>query len=169
MGRSQRDILERAVRTLAEQAAKADALVDQALDAGLDGSHPLTVHAKMLRLELLQVKADLGRGAVSASDCSRCTPSRNGSEDTSSSVSVPREEPRHYFVFRRAPRVRHVSPRCPSETGTSQWVEPTSQPREYAQARQAAIHALSSLFHATRLNPGVQNLVCSGHSLSQCL
>jgi hypothetical protein len=55
----ERTILERAVRTLSEQAAKADALIDEALDAGLDGSHQLTVHAKMLRLELLQVKADL--------------------------------------------------------------------------------------------------------------
>lgn len=55
----ERDILERAVRTLSEQAAAASAIVDEAVDAGLDWSHPVTVHAKMLRLELLQVKADL--------------------------------------------------------------------------------------------------------------
>lgn len=30
-------------------------------DAGLHGSHPVTVHVKMLRLELLHVKADLER------------------------------------------------------------------------------------------------------------
>jgi hypothetical protein len=58
---------------LSEQAAKADALVDEVLEAGLDGSHPLTVHAKMLRLELLQVKADLERelGRL-VLDCSKC-------------------------------------------------------------------------------------------------
>lgn len=31
----------------------ADALIDEALAAGLNGSHPLTIDAKMLRLELL--------------------------------------------------------------------------------------------------------------------
>ena len=39
-----------------EQAAKADDPVDEAIDAGPDGSHPITVHANMLRLELLKVK-----------------------------------------------------------------------------------------------------------------
>ena len=53
------DILENAVRSVAEQAAKADELVDEAIATGLDGSHPLTVHAKMLRLELLKMKAEL--------------------------------------------------------------------------------------------------------------
>jgi hypothetical protein len=37
-------------------AAAASAIVDGAIAAALDGSHPLTVHAKMLRLELLSVK-----------------------------------------------------------------------------------------------------------------
>ena len=41
-------------------AAKADELVDEAKAAG-GGNHPVTVHAKMLRLELLRVKADLER------------------------------------------------------------------------------------------------------------
>jgi hypothetical protein len=51
----------------------ADSLVNEALDAGLDGSHPVTVHAKMLRLELLSVKADLERElAHLVLDCSRC-------------------------------------------------------------------------------------------------
>jgi hypothetical protein len=70
---AKRDILERAVRTLTEQAAAASKLVDEAIDAGLDGSHPVTVHAKMLRLELLKTKAalerELGRLLL---DCSRC-------------------------------------------------------------------------------------------------
>jgi hypothetical protein len=73
--RKERDILERAVRTLSEQAAKADELVDEALSAGLDGSHPVTLQAKMLRLELLKVKADLerelGRLVLDCSDCGR--------------------------------------------------------------------------------------------------
>jgi hypothetical protein len=42
-------------------AAKADALIDEAIDAGHGGSDPLVVRAKMLRLGLLQVKADLER------------------------------------------------------------------------------------------------------------
>src|SRR6266511_734673 len=32
-----------------EQAAAASVILDEALDVGLDGSHPVTVHAKMLR------------------------------------------------------------------------------------------------------------------------
>jgi hypothetical protein len=60
MARRERDILERAVHTIAEQAGKADELVDEAKTAG-GGDHPVTVHAKMLRLELLKVKADLER------------------------------------------------------------------------------------------------------------
>jgi hypothetical protein len=60
MVRQERDILERAVQTLSEQAAKADELVDEAAATG-GGDHPVTIHAKMLRLELLKVKADLER------------------------------------------------------------------------------------------------------------
>ena len=60
MARRERQIFERAIRTVAEQAAKADELVDEAKAAG-GGDHPVTVHAKMLRLELLKVKADLER------------------------------------------------------------------------------------------------------------
>jgi hypothetical protein len=60
MARRERETLEHAVRTIAEQAAKADELVDEAKAAG-GGDHPVTVHAKMLRLELLKVKADLER------------------------------------------------------------------------------------------------------------
>ena len=75
MARQERDILERAVRAVSGQAAKADELVDEAIAAGLDGSHPLTIHAKMLRLELLQVKAELERNlgqlVLDCSDCGR--------------------------------------------------------------------------------------------------
>lgn len=73
MVRQERDILERAVRAVTEQTAAASAIVDEALDAGLDGSNPVTLHAKTLRLELLKVKADLERelGQL-VLDCSRC-------------------------------------------------------------------------------------------------
>ena len=60
MARREREILERAVHTIAEQAAKADEIVDEATEAD-GGTHPVTIHAKMLRLELLKVKADLER------------------------------------------------------------------------------------------------------------
>ena len=70
---SERDILERATRTVSEQVAAAGALTEEALEAGLGGSHPITLHAKMLRLELLNVKADLQRelGQL-VLDCSSC-------------------------------------------------------------------------------------------------
>jgi hypothetical protein len=68
----EREILEHAVRTIAEQAAKADDLVDEAKAAG-GGDHPVTVHAKMLGLELLKVKADLERELEDFSlNCSKC-------------------------------------------------------------------------------------------------
>jgi hypothetical protein len=68
-----RDILERAVQAVSEQAAAADALVHEALEAGLDGSHPVTLQAKVLRVELLRVKADLERelGQL-VLDCTLC-------------------------------------------------------------------------------------------------
>jgi hypothetical protein len=71
--RQKRGILERTVRVLSEQAVAASELVDEAMDAGLNGSHPITVHAKMLRLELLKTKAALERelGQL-VLHCSRC-------------------------------------------------------------------------------------------------
>jgi hypothetical protein len=72
MTRRDRDILERAIRVIAEQAAKADKLVDEATDAG-GGSHPVTVHAKLLRLELLKVKAELEQSLGElVLNCSAC-------------------------------------------------------------------------------------------------
>lgn len=73
MARRERDILKRAVRAVSEQSAAASALVDEALDAGLDGSDPVTLQAKMLRLELLKVKADLEQGLGHlVLDCADC-------------------------------------------------------------------------------------------------
>jgi hypothetical protein len=72
MARREREILEHTVHTIAEQAAKADDLVKEAAVAG-GGDHPVTVHAKMLRLELLKVKADLERELEDFSlNCSKC-------------------------------------------------------------------------------------------------
>ena len=51
MARRERDILERAVHSIAERASQASAVVDEAHNAGLDGSHPVTLQAKMLRFE----------------------------------------------------------------------------------------------------------------------
>jgi hypothetical protein len=70
-----RDALERAVQAVTEQAVAADTLVDEAIAAGLDASHPVTLQAKLLRLELLNVKADLERElgglVLDCSDCGR--------------------------------------------------------------------------------------------------
>jgi hypothetical protein len=69
----EREILEHAVHIIAEQAAKADELVDEARAAG-GGDHPVTVHAMMLRLELLKVKPDLERELETWSlNCTNCS------------------------------------------------------------------------------------------------
>jgi hypothetical protein len=71
--RREREILERAVRALAAEARKADALVDEALTAGIDGSHPVTIQAKALRQELLGIKADMEQELETfVLDCSSC-------------------------------------------------------------------------------------------------
>ena len=73
MARREREVLENAVRVVAEQATKADALVDEAIDVGHGRSDPLVVHAKMLRPELLKVKADLERELEDfVLNCSKC-------------------------------------------------------------------------------------------------
>jgi len=73
MARREREILEHAVRTIAEQAVKADELVDEAIDVGHGRSDPLVTHTKMLRLELLNVKADLERELEDFSlNCTKC-------------------------------------------------------------------------------------------------
>jgi hypothetical protein len=50
----ERELLERAVASVAEQVAKAYVLVDELKAAGLPEDGPV-LHAKLLRLELLQV------------------------------------------------------------------------------------------------------------------
>jgi hypothetical protein len=71
-GSRDREILECAVHAVTEQAVKADELVDEAKTAG-GGDHPVTVHAKMLRLELLKAKADLERELEDFSlNCTKC-------------------------------------------------------------------------------------------------
>ena len=73
MARREREILEHAVHVVAEQANKADDLVDEAIGVGHGRSDPLVVHAKMLRLELLNVKADLERELEDfVLNCSKC-------------------------------------------------------------------------------------------------
>jgi hypothetical protein len=56
----ERDILERAVAAVTEQAAKADALIYDLKTAGLPEDGPI-LQAKLIRLELLKVKGDLER------------------------------------------------------------------------------------------------------------
>ena len=73
MARRERDILERAVHAIAEQAANTNKVIDEAMDAGLAADHPVTVAAKQVRLELLKVKADLERElATWVLDCTAC-------------------------------------------------------------------------------------------------
>jgi hypothetical protein len=57
----EREVLERAIRRVTEQAANADVIVDEAMDAGLDGSEPFVVNIKRLCAELLSFKGDLER------------------------------------------------------------------------------------------------------------
>jgi hypothetical protein len=68
-------VLERAVTTISEQAAKASDLIDEAMDTGLPADHPVTIAAKMLRLELLKTMAELERGleefSLTCTDCGR--------------------------------------------------------------------------------------------------
>jgi hypothetical protein len=57
----ERAAVERAVQRITHQAAKTDGLVDDLMAAGLDGSNPTVVGAKMVRAELLSIKGDLER------------------------------------------------------------------------------------------------------------
>jgi len=50
MARREREILEHTVHSVAEQAIRADEPVEEATAAG-GADHPITIHAKMLRLE----------------------------------------------------------------------------------------------------------------------
>jgi hypothetical protein len=69
----EREVLERAIRRVTEQAAAADAIVDEAMRAGLDGSDRMVISTKMLRAELLSVKSDLERELERlVLDCTAC-------------------------------------------------------------------------------------------------
>lgn len=58
---------------MAEQASETERLVQEALEVGLGGSAPLVIHAKMIRQELLAVKAELERELERLElDCSAC-------------------------------------------------------------------------------------------------
>ena len=66
-------VLEAAVLAVSEHAATADAIVAEAIAAGFRGDHPITIEAKMLRLDLLRAKADLeGELSELVLDCSTC-------------------------------------------------------------------------------------------------
>jgi hypothetical protein len=101
----ERDVVEHAVRTVAAQAVKADELVDEAKAAG-GSDHPVTVHAKMLRLELLKVKADLERELETWSlNCTKCGLDVHW-------VSGLGVSPGHWAHREPAP---HGEPRCSAE------------------------------------------------------
>ena len=53
---SDRAILERAVAKISERASKTSDLIDEAMGT-LPADHPVTIAAKMMRLELLKTKA----------------------------------------------------------------------------------------------------------------
>jgi hypothetical protein len=61
VARRERDVLEPAVHTVTEQAAKTNTIIDESMEAGLAADHPVTIAAKEVRLELLGVKAELER------------------------------------------------------------------------------------------------------------
>jgi hypothetical protein len=72
VGSRERDILERAVEAVAEQAAKADTLIDDLQGAEMPQDGPV-LQAKLIRLELLKVKGDLERELGQwVIDCRRC-------------------------------------------------------------------------------------------------
>jgi hypothetical protein len=72
MARREREVLEHAVHAVTEQAAKADDLVNEAIEVGHGRSDLLVVHAKTLRLELLKVKALERELEDFVLDCSKC-------------------------------------------------------------------------------------------------
>jgi hypothetical protein len=73
MARREREILQRSVRAIAEQAAHTNKVIDEAMEAGLAADHSVTVAAKQVRLELLNVKADLERElAKLVLNCTAC-------------------------------------------------------------------------------------------------
>jgi hypothetical protein len=73
MADPERDLLERTVAAVSDQAEKADAVVEGASAGGLPPDHPLTRQAKILRHEILQLKADLeAELGLLVLDCREC-------------------------------------------------------------------------------------------------
>jgi hypothetical protein len=50
----EREVLERAIQRVTEEDANGDAIVDEAMDAGLDGRGPFVVNLRMLRRNCCQ-------------------------------------------------------------------------------------------------------------------
>ena len=66
------EVLSKAVTMISASAADASRVVDEAAEA-LDASHPVTTHASLVRLEMLEVKADLERELEKlVLECSAC-------------------------------------------------------------------------------------------------
>jgi hypothetical protein len=76
----ERTVLERAIQRVTEQGANADAIVDEAIAAGLDGSDKIVVSTKMLRAEPLSVNAVRTRTGVG---CPRLLRVREAASTTS--------------------------------------------------------------------------------------
>jgi hypothetical protein len=69
----ERAVLEPAILRITGQEASADEIVGEAMAAGVDGSNEIVVWTKMLRAELLSVKADLERELEKVvHDCTVC-------------------------------------------------------------------------------------------------
>ena len=106
----EREVLERAIRRVTEQAANADTIVDEAMDAGLDGTEPFVVNIKRLRADLLSVKADLeGELEREVLDCVVC--GRTITTAVSASKPVTGRTPSQHRTRRRSSR--------PNESGFS--------------------------------------------------
>jgi hypothetical protein len=111
----ERDILERAVAAVSEQAAKADALIDELHAARVPEDGPV-IQAKLIRLELLKVKGDLewelGRWVL---DCRRCNRRVTGSRGSGSRRATGLTRSRPWTIYPksasgRLPALRRITP-----------------------------------------------------------
>jgi ATP-dependent protease HslVU (ClpYQ) peptidase subunit len=72
--RKERDVLEEAVRAIAERAADAYALIEELAQAGVSPEHDLMNAAKRLRIELLTTKGEIERKLCELLlDCRACS------------------------------------------------------------------------------------------------
>jgi hypothetical protein len=146
-----------------EQAASASAIVDEAHAAGLDGSNPVTVQAKMLRLELLRVKADLERElaklVLECSDCGRTVRwvaglvSRLDTGRTASPrrITHPRSEEREDLLTGWGTADRAFG--CTPSPGFHDLVVPARDPWRYLRAAVVYSRARPSLCERTSTDP----------------